>query len=83
MKKIIIYLLTILFVPIFLISCNSNNSSSKSSSNNYEHYCSHCSKGFNGPGFIKDSNGDTYNVPSSEVESFPAHYCSKSCALMD
>ncbi len=67
---------------MFLTSC-SNSGSGSGSSKSYQHHCDHCGNGFNGSGYIKDSGGDVMEVSSGEVESFPGHYCSKSCAIID
>ena len=61
---------------------SSSSGSSSSGSSSYEHSCGHCSKGFNGGGYI-GSYPDIIKVSSSEIESFPAHYCSKRCAIAD
>jgi hypothetical protein len=84
-----IKIMTIFSLNLILLlsttSCgdSSKNSSNIDSQNTYQHSCSHCSEGFNGNGFIKDSGGEVMSVSDSEVESYPAHYCSKSCALTD
>lgn len=66
-----------------LTSCDSKSKSNSSSSQTFKHFCGHCSKGFNGGGYLKDSGGDVMSVPSSDIESYPLHYCTKSCALLD
>ena len=79
MKKLILIVILLLSITSIFSSCKrkSNNQSS------YSHYCGHCGKGFNGDGYLKDSGGNAYSVSSSEVENYPAHYCSESCALLD
>jgi hypothetical protein len=83
MKKIITIFGLIMIAFTILTSCDSKTKSNSSSSQTFQHLCGHCSKGFNGGGYIKDSGGDVMSVSSSEIESFPIHYCTKSCALMD
>lgn len=65
-----------------LLSCN-DNSTSGSDSQTYQHFCGHCSQGFDGGGFTRDSDGTAISISNSEVESYPRHYCTESCALMD
>jgi len=79
MKKLILVFTLLLSVLLIITSCKSKSRNKSSSS----HYCSHCGKGFDGSGYIKDSGGNVYSVSSSEVESYPGHYCSESCALLD
>jgi hypothetical protein len=83
MKKNIAIFGVIMLVFTILTSCDSNSKSNSSSSQTFQHLCGHCSKGFNGGGYLKDSGGDVMSVPSSEIESYPLHYCTKSCALLD
>ena len=61
---------------------NGERRSSSSGSSSYEHSCGHCGEGFNGGGYI-GSYPNITKVSSSEIESFPAHYCSKRCAIAD
>ena len=61
---------------------SSSSGSSSSGSSSYEHSCGHCGEGFNGGGYI-GSYPNITKVSSSEIESFPAHYCSKRCAIAD
>ncbi len=81
MKKAIIIFGAIIFASVTLNSCGSKSSSSYGSQASYQHTCGNCSKGFNGGGYIKDRGGEVMSVSGSEIESFPSHYCSKSCAL--
>lgn len=81
MKKAVKIYGVIVFSLFFAVSCGSAGNSKSEVS--YEHTCGHCGEGFNGGGYVKDSGGDVLSVSSSEVESFPAHYCSKSCAILD
>ena len=61
---------------------NGERRSSSSGSSSYEHSCGHCGEGFNGGGYI-GSYPNIIKVSSSEIESYPAHYCSKRCAIAD
>jgi hypothetical protein len=83
MKKVMRIFATILFLSLITTSCgNKSKSSENGSQSTYSHTCSHCSEGFNGGGYVS-SAGDVMSVSDSEVESYPAHYCSKSCALSE
>ena len=85
MKKVSIVFGALVFSVFFIASCGSKSQSagSVSSEGSFAHSCGHCGKGFNGGAYIKDSGGDVMSVSSSEVESFPGHYCSRSCASLD
>lgn len=83
MKKLITIFGAIIFTSLIIAGCGSNSSSSNGSQDSYQHTCSHCSKGYDGNGYIKDSGGNVILVSDSEVDSYYNCYCSEICALLN
>ena len=89
LKDVCLITLKIIMKTILVLSMNTlialscgNVENASSPRKTYDHFCSHCGEGFNGSGYVKDSGGNTFKVSSSELESYPGHYCSNSCAII-